>query len=69
MGEAMDNKINRAIQLLLEDQPVYYVGAHTGQEISYKAGLNAAQTWADYINIGFDMERLIFLVWESSCVV
>ncbi len=54
MGEAMDNKINRAIQLLLEDQPVYYVGAHTGQEISYKAGLNAAQTWADYINIGFE---------------
>src|SRR5690349_20812615 len=59
----MPKRINRAIELLEQGQPVYYTGAHTGAVLTYEAGREMAGTWADYINIGmehgcFDMAGL-----------
>jgi 4-hydroxy-2-oxoheptanedioate aldolase len=59
----MSNRINKAIQLLENDQPIYYVGNHSGDEISYESGKRLAKTFADYINVGmehgsFDMPGL-----------
>ena len=59
----MPNRINKAIELLEQGQPVYYIGSHTGAELTYEAGKRMAKTWADYINIGmehgsFDMAGL-----------
>jgi 4-hydroxy-2-oxoheptanedioate aldolase len=56
-------RINRAIELLEQDQAIYYMGAHTGHVLAHAQGKEDAQTWADYINIGmehgaFDMAGL-----------
>jgi len=45
-------RINRAIELLAQDQPVYYNATH---DLSFESGKAAANTWADFINI--DMEH------------
>jgi len=59
----MAGRINRAIELLAQDQAIYYVGNHTGHVLSEAQGREDAGTWADYINIGmehgaFDMTGL-----------
>ncbi len=59
----MANRINRAVELLAEDQPIYYTGAHTGHVLTFEQGQKDAHTWADYINVGmehgcFDMTGL-----------
>ena len=59
----MATRINRAIELLAQDQAIYYVGQHTGHVLSYAQGREDAHTWADYINVGmehgsFDMPGL-----------
>ncbi|MBV8492612.1 MAG: hypothetical protein JO162_03950 [Alphaproteobacteria bacterium] len=59
----MASRINRAIELLAEDQAIYYVGAHSGHVLTRAQGREDAGTWADYINIGmehgaFDMAGL-----------
>jgi 4-hydroxy-2-oxoheptanedioate aldolase len=59
----MAKRINRAIELLSQDQPIYYTGAHTGHVLTYEQGKQDAHTWADYINVGmehgcFDMTGL-----------
>jgi hypothetical protein len=56
-------RINRAIELLAEDQAIYYVGAHTGHVLTAAQGVRDSKTWADYINVGmehgaFDMTGL-----------
>lgn len=53
------NKINRAIELLEQGQPVYYTTSRGG----YEEGRELARTWADYVNYelehgAFDMTRL-----------
>lgn len=53
-------RINRAIELLAEGQPVYYTGGHEGTGGGFAAGKKAAQTWADYIM--YDMEHAPFNV-------
>jgi len=45
-------RINRAIELLEQGQPIYYTGP---SHLSYEGGVASAQTWADYIII--DMEH------------
>ena len=50
----MASRINRAIELLEQDQPIYYVGPHTGHVLTYEQGKQDAQTWADYINVGME---------------
>jgi 4-hydroxy-2-oxoheptanedioate aldolase len=59
----MANRINRAIELLADDQAIYYDGPHTGHVLTYDQGRADAKTWADYINVGmehgaFDMTGL-----------
>ena len=56
-------RINRAIELLEQNQAIYYTGAHTGHVLTHAQGEEDAPTWADYINIGmehgaFDMAGL-----------
>jgi 4-hydroxy-2-oxoheptanedioate aldolase len=56
-------RINRAVELLEQDQPIYYMGPHTGHVLTYAQGKEDAGTWADYINVGmehgsFDMAGL-----------
>lgn len=59
----MPHRINRAIELLAQDQPIYYTGGHTGHALTFDQGVADADTWADYINVGmehgaFDMAGL-----------
>jgi len=59
----MATRVNRAIELLDQDQPVYYMGPHTGHVLTREQGREDAHTWADYINVGmehgsFDMTGL-----------
>ncbi len=63
MEEKLPERINRAIELLAQDQAIYYTGAHSGAVLTRAQGRADAQTWADYINIGmehgaFDMAGL-----------
>jgi 2-keto-3-deoxy-L-rhamnonate aldolase RhmA len=56
-------RINRAIELLEQDQAIYYVGGHSGHVLTYAQGRQDAHVWADYINVGmehgsFDMAGL-----------
>ncbi len=59
----MPSRINRAIEMLEQDQAIYYTGAHSGHVLTRAQGREDAHTWADYINIGmehgaFDMAGL-----------
>jgi 2-keto-3-deoxy-L-rhamnonate aldolase RhmA len=59
----MGTRVNRAIELLAQDQPVYYMGPHSGHVLTREQGRVDAHTWADYINVGmehgsFDMAGL-----------
>jgi 4-hydroxy-2-oxoheptanedioate aldolase len=47
-------RINRAIELLAQGQPIYYTGSHSGTVGTFEQGKADAQTWADYIS--YDME-------------
>ena len=63
VGKIMAKRINKAIELLEQDQTVYYDGGHTGHVLTYEQGLKDAHIWADYINVGmehgsFDMAGL-----------
>ena len=56
-------RINRTVELLAADQPVYYRGEHAGHVLTFEQGKEDAGTWADYINVGmehgsFDMTGL-----------
>jgi 4-hydroxy-2-oxoheptanedioate aldolase len=53
-------RINKAIDLLSQGQPIYYTGGHEGMSANFEAGVKMAQTWADYIN--YDMEHAPFNV-------
>ena len=50
----MASRLNRAIELLQQDQAIYYVGGHTGHVLTREAGIKDAHTWADYINVGME---------------
>ena len=59
----MTGRINRAIELLEQDQAIYYDGPHSGHVLTCEQGRADARTWADYINVGmehgaFDMAGL-----------
>jgi 4-hydroxy-2-oxoheptanedioate aldolase len=55
---AKPKRINRAIELLQQGQPIYYTGSHEGTDGSFEQGVKDAQTWADYIS--YDMEHAPF---------
>lgn len=59
----MPPRINRAIELLAQDQAIYYDGPHSGHVLTRAQGAVEAATWADYMNVGmehgaFDMSGL-----------
>ena len=45
-------RINRAIELLENGQPVYYSGVHGG--LTYENGTAHSDTWADYLMVEFE---------------
>src|SRR3954468_4560025 len=51
-------RINRVIELLSQDQPVYYTGSHSGTAGTFEQGKADAQTYADYLS--YDMEHAPF---------
>src|SRR5215471_2851048 len=51
-------RVNRAIELLEQGQPIYYTGSHSGTAGSFEQGVKDAQTYADYIS--YDMEHAPF---------
>src|SRR5882724_3508344 len=51
-------RINRAIELLEQGQPIYYTGSHSGTSGTFDQGVKDAQTFADYIS--YDMEHAPF---------
>jgi 4-hydroxy-2-oxoheptanedioate aldolase len=51
-------RINQAIELLAQGQPIYYAGSHSGMNGTYEQGKKDAQTYADYIS--YDMEHAPF---------
>jgi 4-hydroxy-2-oxoheptanedioate aldolase len=62
-GAFMDKRINRCIELLEQDQAIYYDGPHSGHVLTQAQGAADAATWADYMNVGmehgaFDMTGL-----------
>lgn len=50
----MGHRVNRAIELLEQGQPIYYEGAHTGHVLTPEQGRQDAKSWADYINVGME---------------
>src|SRR3954463_6600908 len=52
------HRINRAIELLEQGQPIYYTGSHDGTEGRFEQGGKDAKPWADYIS--YDMEHAPF---------
>ena len=51
-------RVNRAIELLDQGQPIYYTGSHEGTDGNFQQGVKDAQTYADYIS--YDMEHAPF---------
>jgi 4-hydroxy-2-oxoheptanedioate aldolase len=51
-------RVNRAIELLEQGQPIYYTGSHSGTTGTFEQGVKDAQTYADYIS--YDMEHAPF---------
>ena len=58
-------RINRAVELLADGQPIYYTGSHTGAPggagdatSAFEQGKKDAQTYADYIS--YDMEHTAY---------
>lgn len=50
----MGKRINRAIELLMDDKAIFYAGAHSGHVLTYAQGRADAHTYADYLNIGME---------------
>src|SRR5262249_28996571 len=48
-------RVNRAVELLSQGQPIYYTGSHSGTTGTFEQGKKDAQTYADYIS--YDMEH------------
>jgi len=56
----MATRINRAIELLAQDQPIYYSGGHTGHVLTREQGRKDVHIWSDYINVGFEHGAMDF---------
>ena len=59
----MASRINRAVELLQQDQAIYYTGGHSGHVLTRQQGREDTHVWADYVNVGmehgaFDMTGL-----------
>ena len=50
----MGERINRCVELLAQDQAIYYDGPHSGHVLTHAQGRIDAGTWADYMNVGME---------------
>jgi 2-keto-3-deoxy-L-rhamnonate aldolase RhmA len=50
----MPARINRAIELLNQNQAIYYDGPHSGHVLTFAQGREDTATWADYMNVGME---------------
>src|ERR1700689_2397716 len=50
----MGKRISRCVELLEQDQAIYYDGPHSGHVLTYAQGREDAGTWADYMNVGME---------------
>src|SRR4029079_16618028 len=50
----MGTRINRCIELLEQDQAIYYDGPHSAHVLTHAQGRTDAATWADYMNVGME---------------
>jgi 2-keto-3-deoxy-L-rhamnonate aldolase RhmA len=62
-ADVVGRRINRCVELLEQDQAIYYDGPHSGHVLTHAQGRIDAKTWADYMNVGmehgaFDMAGL-----------
>src|SRR6202451_4720074 len=50
----MGERISRCVELLEQDQAIYYDGPHSGHVLTHAQGRIDATTWADYMNVGME---------------
>src|ERR1700750_454419 len=50
----MGKRISRCVELLEQDQAIYYDGPHSGHVLTHAQGRIDVGTWADYMNIGME---------------
>ena len=60
-------RINRAIELLEQDQAIYYTGAHTGHVLAHAQGKEDAPTWADTSISAWSMAHSTWRDLPNTC--
>src|SRR3954453_4588177 len=53
-SDLMGKWISRCVELLEQDQAIYYDGPHSGHVLTPAQGRIDAGTWADYMNVGME---------------
>ena len=59
-------RVNRAIELLEQGQPVYY---SSPRELSYEGGVEASQTWSDYLVVEMEPVSYTHLTLPTKRIV
>ena len=60
----MPKRVNKAIELLEQDQPVYYTGSHTGANLTYEAGRRRQKHGQTTSTSVWSMVPSIWWVWR-----
>ena len=63
----MGKRINRAVELLEQDQAIYYDGPHSGHVLTHAQGRIDAGTWADYVNVGMEHGSSTWPASPNTC--
>ena len=63
----MGKRINRCVELLEQDQAIYYDGPHSGHVLTHAQGRIDAGTWADYMNVGMEHGCFEWRAFPTTC--